>query len=865
MRACLHCRKILPAAATACPEDASLSVEVVLDAPPTELASRLRNLTAFACGGTGQLFAADTDDGESVLLKVYSSSAVKALAERTRCKRELQKQAGIAHVNLPRVITHGESDGRLWMVRELVAGESLAARLRRQGALPVPEALAIAAQVASALDELHRQGLVHRDVKPGHILLTERTEGISLARLIDTGMAERLPGDTPLVSHGTPAYAAPEIGQGKPASFRSDLYALGCVLYEMLAGAPPFAAETATEVMRMHRELEPARLDVELPAAVNAVLDAMLAKEPRKRPLSARQARRSLEPHLPAHMPPLPVTVRSALPPPSAAGSIQPQSSVTRSAQPLAPSVQPRRPAAQQNRADDTEELSLTELEPAAPSPAPAPAPSKFGKTQELDLTDIESLPPLAPNTQELELSEIEPLPPANPRTQELEISDLETLDGRRLRFSSAPAPRAGVDTSLPLKIASTVSAVDAHAAADNGPLEENARPAASVNEPRSEAAIAAAAAIEQPLMAAGAQDSAAVHAGSGADQVAAFAVPTNASDHAPSSEPDHDPDLGDVERADATRSGARPSLPDDDDLTREYQPDADFEPASLRTYRPPRKRPWPLLAAAAALLLVAIGLKFARSGTSEPEAATSSTEPSGADSEPAAVEDDKPAAAELTANAKVSNTEDPPPSAASPQTHADESNTAAALPAAKTAPPPADETPNPSTPAAAPTDSVSKAEVPAAQTIAAAEAGKAYLREGSTPAKGGVVPYKPRVKTEVDYKNRGLQLFQAGRYREAADAYERATQKAPSDPRAFAGLGASWLSSGEPDRAILAYQRAVQLKPEVSGFQAALGRAYLTKGDRARAIAAYSKALALDPKNQAAKSALASLRGSSK
>jgi Flp pilus assembly protein TadD len=148
-----------------------------------------------------------------------------------------------------------------------------------------------------------------------------------------------------------------------------------------------------------------------------------------------------------------------------------------------------------------------------------------------------------------------------------------------------------------------------------------------------------------------------------------------------------------------------------------------------------------------------------------------------------------------------------------------------------------------------------------APQMLAAAEAGKAFLRDGGAAELGGVVPYKPRSRPDIDYKSKGLQLFQAGKFREAADAYERASQKTPSDPRAFAGLGASWLSAGEPDRAILAYQRAVQLKPDVSGFQAALGRAYLTKGDRARAAAAYSKALALDPANQAAKTGLASLQ----
>ena len=144
---------------------------------------------------------------------------------------------------------------------------------------------------------------------------------------------------------------------------------------------------------------------------------------------------------------------------------------------------------------------------------------------------------------------------------------------------------------------------------------------------------------------------------------------------------------------------------------------------------------------------------------------------------------------------------------------------------------------------------------------LTAAQAGKGFSRTGTSNALGGVVQYKGRTQPQVDYKSKARELFQAGKYRDAAENYQRAAHEAPSDAAAFAGLGASWLSAREPDRAITAYQRAVQLKPDVSGFQAALGRAYLAKGDRGRAMAAYAKALALDPSNQAAKSALASLQ----
>ncbi|HET8938691.1 MAG TPA: tetratricopeptide repeat protein, partial [Polyangiales bacterium] len=119
----------------------------------------------------------------------------------------------------------------------------------------------------------------------------------------------------------------------------------------------------------------------------------------------------------------------------------------------------------------------------------------------------------------------------------------------------------------------------------------------------------------------------------------------------------------------------------------------------------------------------------------------------------------------------------------------------------------------------------------------------------------------KPEAPTSDDLKAKGRELYQARKYREAADAYQRATQHNAADAAAYAGLGGSLLATGDTRKAIAAYQRAVHLEPAVSGFQAALGRAYLKKGDRAKARAAYTKALKLDPKNQAARTGMANAK----
>ncbi|HEX4351374.1 MAG TPA: protein kinase [Polyangiales bacterium] len=403
MRACSYCRKLLPPADATCPDDGSPAIEVALRPPAPELAARFRRIEPFAVGATGELWRVVAPQSDRpALLKVFADAVASSLAERTRCKRELRKQATIVQGNLPRVFDEGETAGSLWVLRELAPGESLAVRIRRQGALTVPESLAIAAQLAQALDELHRQGLVHRDVKPGHVILTARGNGLPTARLIDAGIAARLPGDGLLPSFGTAAYAAPEIALGKPASFRSDLYSLGCVLYEMLSGAPPFERESIEAVLAAQRDTEPKRLESELPGQVDALLAALLAKEPRRRPFSAQQVRRALEPHLPGGMPPFEPSARSVAPPPSAATS---------------PAAGYARIAAD---VESTQDLPFEELVLASPEPAL--------KTQELELSDLETEAAPITKTQELELSDVEPLPLPSHKTQELELSDVEAL-----------------------------------------------------------------------------------------------------------------------------------------------------------------------------------------------------------------------------------------------------------------------------------------------------------------------------------------------------------------------------------------------------------------------------------------------------
>src|SRR5688572_29453365 len=236
MRVCPYCHLLLPASQPVCPHDGSSTAPAEAAPVPAALQSKFKDLQPFAQGQTGTLhLCQQTQSGFKGLLKVIPLAGFEG-SERVRLKRELRKQTKLAHDGLPRIVDGGDLSQELWLFREFVAGEALVQRIRRLGRLEVEEALLITAQLASALDELQRNGLLHRDVKPGHVILDSGPKGMPIAKLIDAGVAARLPSDSVFDLIGTPAYISPEQVSGKLVSFRSDLYALGCILFEMLTG-----------------------------------------------------------------------------------------------------------------------------------------------------------------------------------------------------------------------------------------------------------------------------------------------------------------------------------------------------------------------------------------------------------------------------------------------------------------------------------------------------------------------------------------------------------------------------------------------------------------------------------------------------
>lgn len=249
--------------------------------------------------------ARDLRHDRDVALKMLLPELGDAV-DRERMLREIRVTARLQHPHILPLYDSGEHGGRLFYVMPFVAGETLRARLQREGSLPLAVALRFAIQVADALDHAHRQGIVHRDVKPENILLTSATgDGEAHAIVADFGIVhlmaaaghERL--TQPFLAIGTPTYMSPEqILADGAVDGRTDVYALGCVLYEMLAGRPPWIALEAQALLARILTTDPPPLRQvapSVPAAVAELIEQALHREADARVASAGTLARALE------------------------------------------------------------------------------------------------------------------------------------------------------------------------------------------------------------------------------------------------------------------------------------------------------------------------------------------------------------------------------------------------------------------------------------------------------------------------------------------------------------------------------------------------------------------------------------------
>jgi len=240
-------------------------------------------------GGMGIVFRAIREDGAVVALKVIKPGLVADEHTARRFAREARAAAEVAHPHLIDVVEAGDVDGTGFLAMRYVPGRSLDDRIREHGPLPVEDTTRIVAEIASALDALHAAELVHRDVKPSNILLDDERGAL----LTDFGLAKRRDYSmltAPGQMLGTLDYIAPELLRGDEPGPSADLYALGCVVFECLAGEPPFGGRSMFEVGMAHlgdTPPDPCEQREDAPPELSQVALAALAKEPEQRPPSA--------------------------------------------------------------------------------------------------------------------------------------------------------------------------------------------------------------------------------------------------------------------------------------------------------------------------------------------------------------------------------------------------------------------------------------------------------------------------------------------------------------------------------------------------------------------------------------------------
>jgi tRNA A-37 threonylcarbamoyl transferase component Bud32 len=258
--------------------------------PPRVLANRYELGRAIARGGMAAVFlGTDLVLGRKVAIKILSPQFASDQRFVARFRREAKAAAGLNHANVVSVFDTGAEGNVHYIVMEYVEGPTLEAILGEEGPLTVARSLQIAEGVCRGLMAAHAQGLVHRDVKPGNVILDAR----ELVKVADFGIARPLDDAATLTATGvigTAAYLSPEQAQGLPVDARSDLYSLGCLLYEMLAGRPPFDGESAVSVALKHVHAEPRPLteaNPAIPPALDALVMRALTKSPENRHESA--------------------------------------------------------------------------------------------------------------------------------------------------------------------------------------------------------------------------------------------------------------------------------------------------------------------------------------------------------------------------------------------------------------------------------------------------------------------------------------------------------------------------------------------------------------------------------------------------
>ena len=262
-------------------------------APGLIVDARYRIVALLGRGGMGEVYRAeDMKLGEPVALKFLPESLAGDGAALARFHREVRTARQITHRNIVRVHDIGEVDSMPFITMEYVDGEDLSSLLKRIGRLPQDKAVELSRQLCAGLAAAHDRGVLHRDLKPANVMI----DGEGRAKISDFGLAD-LAAELQPEFAGTPAYMAPEQLDAGHASFASDIYSLGLVLYEMFTGRPAFSASSRAELQQLHHSTDPDAISTEVPGMdplVEGVLQRCLQREPQLRPGSALEVAAAL-------------------------------------------------------------------------------------------------------------------------------------------------------------------------------------------------------------------------------------------------------------------------------------------------------------------------------------------------------------------------------------------------------------------------------------------------------------------------------------------------------------------------------------------------------------------------------------------
>ena len=247
-------------------------------------------------GGMGKVYSATGPDGGRVALKLVKDDYARDETFRRRFMREARIAQAVKHPNVVPVVATGDFEGVPYMAQRFIDGRSLDEQLKQDGPLDLDTALHVCADVAAGLEALWAAGMVHRDVKPANILIDSQGQGY----ITDFGLAKDTQGSLltlPGQALGSMDYMAPEQIRGEPVTAATDIYALGCVMYEALCGKPPFAEAQGMRILWAHLQdqpSDPSTVRRDLPPEFGRTLLVAMAKDPAQRPGSAGEYARML-------------------------------------------------------------------------------------------------------------------------------------------------------------------------------------------------------------------------------------------------------------------------------------------------------------------------------------------------------------------------------------------------------------------------------------------------------------------------------------------------------------------------------------------------------------------------------------------